>query len=441
MRNCPTVELEDLAHGNIMAEDFEDGIIFLRVIKLTKADLNRIASKFAKEEVFYRMPTIEHSALIDGVRHSINLTDELIVKIQDDMLIVGESTELHFDDLSIQNVVRPPTRWHKNPRISDEKINDPFKPVFFKEKVDLEGPAVCFVKDICARLHLPGGMRLFDLAGAEGEMQRNYGIVNRNGGTALRQAQEAWSLPNGSIVYPSAESSIGQEAFALPPPESSTEGSIASTQQLQTFTPPLFESVQSDQMSSMNALRAMQSARTADSSSASYYATSAGRSGRTPSSRNHSSPRQFAWRPRSLPAVTNPFDAHSTVLVQSPTVRSNSNLSTATAISPPPLRPNPNDRHKLQIRAEINGAPWEMTNNITLENLTHVPTQFVLYEMLLDDVCLWRREPSVKRSKSDMLVEVGYPPPVMRQSTYPSHTGLVARPEGRLLLCATAEGF
>lgn len=33
------------------------------------------------------------------------------MKIQDDMLIVGESTELHFDDLPIQNVVRPPTRW------------------------------------------------------------------------------------------------------------------------------------------------------------------------------------------------------------------------------------------------------------------------------------------------------------------------------------------
>ena len=35
MRNCSTVELEDLAHGNIMAEDFEDGIIFFRAIKLT----------------------------------------------------------------------------------------------------------------------------------------------------------------------------------------------------------------------------------------------------------------------------------------------------------------------------------------------------------------------------------------------------------------------
>ena len=51
--------------------------------------------------------------------------------------------------------------------------------------------------------------------------------------------------------------------------------------------------------------------------------------------------RQFAWRPRSLPAVANPFDAHSTVLVQPPAVRSNSNPATATAISPPSLCPNP----------------------------------------------------------------------------------------------------
>ena len=30
---------------------------------------------------------------------------------------------------------------------------------------------------------------------------------------------------------------------------------------------------------------------------------------------------------------------------------------------------------------------------------------------------------------------VGYPQPVMGQSAYPSHTGLVARPGDRLLLC------
>ena len=40
-----------------------------------------------------------------------------------------------------------------------------------------------------------------------------------------------------------------------------------------------------------------------------------------------------------------------------------------------------------------------------------------------------------------LLSGVGYPQPVMGQSAYPSHAGLVARPEDRLLLCATAEGF
>ena len=62
--------------------------------------------------------------------------------------------------------------------------------------------------------------------------------------------------------------------------------------------------------------------------------------------------RQFAWRPRSLPAVANPFDAHSTVLVQSPAVRSNSSPTTATANSPPPLRPNPSqsDYNSAHIR-------------------------------------------------------------------------------------------
>ena len=33
------------------------------------------------------------------------------------------------------------------------------------------------------------------------------------------------------------------------------------------------------------------------------------------------------------------------------------------------------------------------------------------------------------------------PSSIMEQSACPSHTGLVARPEDRLLLCATAEGF
>ena len=36
---------------------------------------------------------------------------------------------------------------------------------------------------------------------------------------------------------------------------------------------------------------------------------------------------------------------------------------------------------------------------------------------------------------------VGYPQPVMEQSVYPSHTGLVTQPWDLLLLCATAEGF
>ena len=36
---------------------------------------------------------------------------------------------------------------------------------------------------------------------------------------------------------------------------------------------------------------------------------------------------------------------------------------------------------------------------------------------------------------------IGYPQPVMGQSAYPNHTGLVTRPEDGLLLCVTAEGF
>jgi len=69
--------------------------------------------------------------------------------------------------------------------------------------------------------------------------------------------------------------------------------------------------------------------------------------------------RQFAWRPRSLSAI--PFDAHSTVLAQPPAVRSNSNLSTATTISPPPLRPNPSqsDYNSAQT-ARINS--FQMTD-------------------------------------------------------------------------------
>ena len=39
------------------------------------------------------------------------------------------------------------------------------------------------------------------------------------------------------------------------------------------------------------------------------------------------------------------------------------------------------------------------------------------------------------------LGEIGYPQPVTGQSVYSGHTGLVARPEDRLLLCAKAEGF
>lgn len=128
-------------------------------------------------------------------------------------------------------------------------------------------------------------------------------------------------------------------------------------------------SVQSAQTPSMDALRTMQSARSADSSSASHYAASAGHPRRTLSNWRHSSvrsirsktipqsalflqSRQFAWRPRSLPAVANPFDAHSTVLVQSPAVRSNSSPTTATADSPPPLRPNPSqsDYNSAHIR-------------------------------------------------------------------------------------------
>ncbi|PAV76129.1 hypothetical protein WR25_20385 [Diploscapter pachys] len=35
---------------------------------------------------------------------------------------------------------------------------------------------------------------------------------------------------------------------------------------------------------------------------------------------------------------------------------------------------------------------------------------------------------------------IGYPQSIVGQTAYPSRTGLVARPEGRLLLCATAEG-
>ena len=39
------------------------------------------------------------------------------------------------------------------------------------------------------------------------------------------------------------------------------------------------------------------------------------------------------------------------------------------------------------------------------------------------------------------LCGIGYPQPVMGQSAYPNHTGLVAQPEGGLLLCVTVEEF
>ena len=42
---------------------------------------------------------------------------------------------------------------------------------------------------------------------------------------------------------------------------------------------------------------------------------------------------------------------------------------------------------------------------------------------------------------SPLDVGVGYPQPVIGQSAYPSHTGLMARPEDRLLLFATVEEF
>ncbi|PAV87638.1 hypothetical protein WR25_26600 isoform B [Diploscapter pachys] len=58
--------------------------------------------------------------------------------------------------------------------------------------------------------------------------------------------------------------------------------------------------------------------------------------------------------------------------------------------------------------------------------------------------CYTVSEPYVCQMDScdtDHYCGVGYPQSVMRQTTYPSRTGLVARLEDGLLLCATAKGF